>query len=155
VFLHEGAFVVEPFEDDEFAAEVGQFVGGTLGVGEGEFRGDLAWFNGGKGEMIEGEGKEGKKKEGFHHSKIPYRFGWSSGGGSRKRGWKEEGGRRKKRKNQGLGSEVIQSIGDQRVPRRKKRLWGQRSKKGGQRSKKLGSEVMFVNVKVKGDFGSG
>jgi hypothetical protein len=40
--------VVEPFEDDEFAAEVGKLVGGTLGVGEGEFRGGFAGFNGGE-----------------------------------------------------------------------------------------------------------
>ena len=54
-----------------------------------------------------------------------------------------EGGKREveKRKILGLGSEVIQSIGEQKVPRRKKLLWGQRSKK-------WGSEVMFVNVKV-------
>jgi len=150
VLFHEGALVVEPFQDDKFTAEVGKLVGRTLGVGEGEFRGGFAGFNGGKGEMIEGEGKEGKKKEGFHHSKIPWNVGWSSGSGSKKSRWKVEGGKWKKRKIQGLGSEVIQSIGEQRVPRRKKRLWGQRSKK-------LGSEVIFVNVNVKvnRDFGGG
>jgi hypothetical protein len=62
VLLHEGAFVVEPFEDDEFAAEVGEFVGGALGVGEGEFRGGFAGFNGGKDGMVQGEAKEGKKE---------------------------------------------------------------------------------------------
>ena len=64
------------------------------------------------------------------------------GGGRRKAGGEKKG------KILGLGSEVIQSVGKQKVPRRKKLPWGQRSKKGGQRSKKLGSEVMFVNVKV-------
>jgi hypothetical protein len=49
VFLHEGAFVVEPFENDEFAAKVGEFVGGAFGVGEGKVRSDLAGFNGGVG----------------------------------------------------------------------------------------------------------
>jgi len=102
VLFHERAFVIEPFENDEFAAEVGQFVGSALGVGEGEFRGGFAGFNGGKGEMIEGEGKEGKKNEDFHHSKIPWNVGWSSGSGSKK---PVESGRREveKANNSGFG----------------------------------------------------
>ena len=45
----------------------------------------------------------------MHDSKIPYRFGWSSGGGSRKRGWKEE--RREVKKKEKFS------------------VWGQRSSK--------------------------
>jgi len=49
VLFHERAFVIEPFENDEFAAEVGQFVGGALGVGEGEFGGGFAGRDGSGG----------------------------------------------------------------------------------------------------------
>jgi hypothetical protein len=52
----------------------------------------------------------------------------------KKEGWNEACGRWKKRKILGLGSEVIQSIGEQKVPRRKKLLWGQRSEKRGQKT---------------------
>jgi len=149
VLFYEGAFVVKPFEDDEFTAEVGEVVRGALGVGEGEFRSGFAGFNGGKGEMIEGEGKEGKKKEDFHHSKIPWNVGWSSGSGSKK---PVESGRREveKAKNSGFGV------------RGHPKHWGAEGSKAkktalGSEVKKRGSEVMFVNVKVNvnGDFGSG
>ena len=49
VFLDERTFMVEPFEDDKFSAEVGEFVGGTLRIGQGEFWGDLARLNSGRG----------------------------------------------------------------------------------------------------------
>jgi hypothetical protein len=70
VFLNEGAFVVEPFENDEFAAKVGEFVGGALGVGKGEFRGILAGFGGGEGGEAEAKGEQRRKKDVFHDFKI-------------------------------------------------------------------------------------
>lgn len=47
VFDDKGAAVVDPFQDDGFAFEVGKTVGLAGGVGEGEVRGGLSDFRGG------------------------------------------------------------------------------------------------------------
>ena len=83
VLFHKGAFVVEPFEDDEFAAEVGEFVGGAFGVGEGEFWGRLARLDCGGGREDPTDGQDGKEKVFNHPANIPWNVGWSSGRGAK------------------------------------------------------------------------
>ena len=78
VLFHKGAFVVEPFEDDKFAAEVGEFVGGAFGVGEGEFWGRLARLDCGGGREDPTDGQDGKEKVFNHPANIPWNVGWSS-----------------------------------------------------------------------------
>ena len=88
MLFHEGAFVVEPFEDDEFAAEVGEFMGSAFGVGEGEFGRLLAGLDSGGGGESGGDGQEGEKEVIDHPANIPWNVGgsrrsWLVGGGSR------------------------------------------------------------------------
>ena len=77
MLFHERAFVIEPFEDDELAAETGKFVGSALGVVEGEVRGLLAGLDDGEGRKVEGKGDEREKEEKFHPINIPWNFGGS------------------------------------------------------------------------------
>ena len=56
--------MVEPFEDDELAAKVGQLVGLTLGVGKGEIRGGFAGFH--RRKSGKRQGNKEKKKELIH-----------------------------------------------------------------------------------------
>jgi len=78
VFFYKGAFVVEPFEDDKFATEVGKLVGRALGVSEGEFRGGFARFHRGWSGKVATEEEQGNQKEVFHAFKIPWKVGRSS-----------------------------------------------------------------------------
>ena len=57
VFFDEGTLMIEPFEDDELAAEVGEFVGGALRVRQGEVGSGFAGLDGRTGRLVEGEGK--------------------------------------------------------------------------------------------------
>jgi len=69
--------VVEPFEDDEFAAEVGKLVGGSLGVRQGEVGRLLAGFHGGGGSEGPTDGQDGKEEVFSHPANIPWNVGWS------------------------------------------------------------------------------
>lgn len=56
VLYDEGATMIDPFEHDGFAFEIGEVVGLAAGIGEGKGRGGLTDFGGGEGQRGESEG---------------------------------------------------------------------------------------------------
>lgn len=66
MFDDKGAAVVDPFQNDGFAFEIGKAVGLAGGVGEGEVRGGLSDFRGGVQECEREEGGEQECGKIFH-----------------------------------------------------------------------------------------
>jgi hypothetical protein len=70
VLFDEGAFGVQPLQDDEFAEVSGEFLGIVFRIFEAEVGCGFAWFDLGEGRQTEGEESEeggAGKAEGFVH----------------------------------------------------------------------------------------
>ncbi len=67
MFFHEGAFGVQPLQDDELTEVSGEFLGIVFRIFEAEVGCGFPWFDLGEGRQAESEEGEAGKEEVFDH----------------------------------------------------------------------------------------